>query len=149
MSTILVTGGAGFVGARLVPSLLDEGHHVIVFDIMFFGDDHLPGNHPNLKVIRGDVRNTARFASACEVADVVLHLAAISNDPSFELDESLSRTMNYECFEPLVITAKLSGVGRFIYCSTSSVYGISDSPDVTEDHPLVPITLYNKYKGMC
>jgi len=146
---ILVTGGAGYVGSRLVPRLLDAGHHVIVYDIMFFGDDHLPGDHPNLKVIRGDIRDTPRFSSACTAADVVLHLACISNDPSFALDESLSRTMNFECFEPMVIVAKLAGVKRFVYCSTSSVYGISDAPDVTEDHPLVPITLYNKYKGMC
>src|SRR5258706_5645828 len=121
---------------------------------MFFGRYHL-GDHPNLKVLCGDVRDTALFARALKAfdmgadCDVVLHLACISNDPSFELDESLSRTMNYECFEPLVIAAKEAGVKRFVYCSSSSVYGISDAPDVTEDHPLVPITLYNKYKGMC
>jgi nucleoside-diphosphate-sugar epimerase len=79
----------------------------------------------------------------------VLHLACISNDASFELDEKLSETINYDCFEPMVVAAKAAGVKRFVYCSSSSVYGVSDSPDVTEDHPLVPLTLYNKFKGMC
>ncbi len=76
-------------------------------------------------------------------------MACISNDPSFDLDPSLSRTINYECFEPLVETGKKAGVQRFIYVSSSSVYGVSDAPDVTEEHPLVPLTDYNKYKGLC
>src|ERR1700694_1107563 len=112
--TILITGGAGYVGSRLVPRLLAAGHLVIVYDKMFFGRDHL-GDHDNLKVICGDVRDTAYFAKSLAAFDpeVVLHLACISNDPSFELDESLSRTINYECFEPLVIAAKQAGVRRF------------------------------------
>jgi nucleoside-diphosphate-sugar epimerase len=81
--------------------------------------------------------------------DAVIHLACISNDPSFELDPALSKSINYDAFEPLVAIAKASGVRRFIYASTSSVYGVSDRPNVTEDHPLVPLTDYNKYKGMC
>jgi nucleoside-diphosphate-sugar epimerase len=79
----------------------------------------------------------------------VIHLACISNDPSFELNPTLSRSINYDCFEPLVAESRQVGVRRFIYASTSSVYGVSDAPDVTEDHPLVPLTDYNKYKGMC
>ena len=145
---ILVTGGAGFVGCRLVPRLLDAGHKVVVYDALYFGNN-LPMKDPDLRVVKGDVRDTAYLAAWMCGSDVVLHLACISNDPSFELDESLSRTINYECFEPMVVAAKQAGVKRFVYCSTSSVYGISDAPNVTEDHPLVPITLYNKYKGMC
>jgi nucleoside-diphosphate-sugar epimerase len=79
----------------------------------------------------------------------VIHLACISNDPSFELNPGLSRSINYDCFEPLVSISRRAGVRRFVYASTSSVYGVSDAPDVTEDHPLVPLTDYNKYKGMC
>ena len=90
-----------------------------------------------------------KLAEALAGQDAVLHLACISNDASFELDEKLSETINYDCFEPMVIAAKKAGVKRFVYCSSSSVYGVSDSPDVTEDHPLVPLTLYNKFKGMC
>ena len=148
MTKVLVTGGAGYVGSVLVPRLLSKGYAVTVYDILFFGRDGLPA-HPNLTVIEGDIRDTERLAKAFETTDVVLHLACISNDPSFELDENLSKTINYDCFEPMVIAARGAGVRRFVYCSSSSVYGVSDKPDVTEDHPLVPLTLYNKYKGMC
>src|SRR5205814_761659 len=77
------------------------------------------------------------------------HMACISNDPSFDLDPSLSRTINYECFEPMVKASREAEVERFVYVSSSSVYGVSDAPDVTEEHPLVPLTDYNKYKGLC
>jgi nucleoside-diphosphate-sugar epimerase len=145
---VLVTGGAGYVGSVLVPRLLAAGYAVTVYDIMYFGCTHL-AEHPKLRVIEGDIRDTARFAAAVAGCDAVLHLACISNDASFELDEALSRTVNYECFEPLVVAAKAAGVKRFVYASSSSVYGVSDHPDVTEDHPLVPLTLYNKFKGLC
>ncbi len=145
---ILITGGAGYVGCVLTPQLLNAGYNVTVYDIMYFGRDGLP-NHPNLKVIEGDIRDIAKLAAAFKGIDVVLHLACISNDPSFDLDENLSKTINYDCFEPIVIAAKQAGVKRFVYCSSSSVYGVSDAPDVTEEHPLLPLTLYNKFKGMC
>jgi nucleoside-diphosphate-sugar epimerase len=144
---VLVTGGAGYVGHVLTPRLLSEGYNVTVYDTLFFGC-RLP-NSPNLRVIRGDIRDTQRLAEALQGQDAVLLLACISTDASFELDEQLSETINYDCFEPMVLAAKAAGMKRFVYCSSSSVYGVSDSPDVTEDHPLVPLTLYNKFKGMC
>lgn len=147
MKKVLVTGGAGYVGHVLTPRLLSEGYEVTVYDALYFGC-RLP-NQPNLRVIKGDIRDTAFLAKALEGQDAVLHLACISNDASFELDESLSKTINYDCFEPMVMAAKKAGVKRFVYCSSSSVYGVSDSPQVTEEHPLVPLTLYNKFKGMC
>lgn len=146
---VFITGGAGYVGSRLTPQLLDAGYRVTVYDILYFGDDHLPKEHPNLRIVQGDIRDTARFAQAVEGADIVIHLACISNDASFELDERLSTTINYEAFEPMVVAAKAAGVKRFVYASSSSVYGVSEAPDVTEDHPLVPLTLYNKFKGLC
>ena len=144
---VLITGGAGYVGHVLSPRLLDAGYHVTVYDALFFGC-RLP-DHPHLSVIRGDIRDTPSFAAACAGQDAVLHLACISNDASFELDERLSTSINYECFEPMVDAARRAGVRRFVYCSSSSVYGVTDSPDVTETHPLVPFTLYNKFKGLC
>jgi nucleoside-diphosphate-sugar epimerase len=146
---ILVTGGAGYVGSLLTPQLLGLGYKVTVYDIMYFGDQFLPKNNPNLKIISGDIRDAARLADAFKGIDAVVSLACISNDASFELDEQLSTSINLDAFEPMVVAAKKAGVKRFIYASSSSVYGVSESPDVTEEHPLVPLTLYNKYKGMC
>jgi nucleoside-diphosphate-sugar epimerase len=146
---VLVTGGAGYVGSLLVPQLLDRGYNVTVYDIMYFGDHFLPKQNPALRVIEGDIRDTTKLAKAFQGQDVVISLACISNDASFELDERLSTSVNMDAFEPMVIAAKRAGVKRFIYASSSSVYGVSDKPDVTEDHPLVPLTLYNKYKGLC
>lgn len=144
---VLVTGGAGYVGHVLTPRLLARGHQVTVYDTLFFGA-RFP-NHPKLRVIRGDIRDIEAFSAAVAEHDAVLHLACISNDASFELDENLSKTINYDCFEAMVRACKNAGVKRFVYASSSSVYGVSDSPDVTEEHPLVPLTLYNKYKGLC
>jgi nucleoside-diphosphate-sugar epimerase len=148
-NNILVTGGAGYCGSLLVPQLLDQGYKVTVYDTMFFGDTFLPKENSNLRVVKGDIRDTAHLAAATAGHDAFVSLACISNDASFELDEALSTSVNMDAFEPMVIAAKKAGVKRFIYASSSSVYGVSDKPDVTEDHPLVPLTLYNKFKGMC
>ena len=146
--TILITGGAGYCGGILVPKLLEKNYNVKVYDIMFFGSDHLPKN-PKLEIIRADIRDLKTFKKSLKGVDVVLHLACISNDTSFLLNEKLSETINYDCFEPLVVESKKNGVSRFIYASSSSVYGVSEKLNVTEDHPLVPLTLYNKFKGLC
>jgi nucleoside-diphosphate-sugar epimerase len=146
---VFVTGGAGYCGSRLVPQLLSRGYQVTVYDILYFGKDFLPLDHPGLTVIEGDIRDVAKLSEAVKGHDAFVSLACISNDASFELDEGLSTSVNFDAFEPMVMAAKAAGVKRFIYASSSSVYGVSDQPDVTEDHPLVPLTLYNKYKGMC
>ena len=146
---VFVTGGAGYCGSRLVPQLLASGYKVTVYDSLIFGDHFLPQDDPALTVIRGDIRDAGKLAEVVRGHDAFVSLACISNDASFELDEALSTSINMDAFEPMLLAAKAAGVKRFIYASSSSVYGVSDSPDVTEDHPLVPLTLYNKYKGLC
>ena len=144
---VFITGGAGYAGSRYVPLLLDLGYHVTVFDTFYFGD-YLQ-NHINLKKVKGDIRNLKLIEDSCLDHDIFIHLACMSNDTSFELDENLSTEINYDCFDGMVKAAKQSGIKRFIYASTSSVYGISQAKDIKEDHPFKPLTLYNKYKGLC
>src|ERR1035441_9290753 len=101
MKRVLVTGGAGYKGCVLVPKLLNAGYHVVVYDLMLFGSKGLP-SHPNLEVVNCDIRDTQSYATTVKGCDSVIHMACISNDPSFELDSQLSKTINYDCFEPLV-----------------------------------------------
>ncbi len=148
---ILVTGGAGYVGSVLVRRLLAAGHAVTVLDLYLYGHDALDAvaDHPQLVQIKGDIRHPAVVEKAVAGCDTVIHLACISNDPSFELDPALGKSINYDAFRPLVRAAKNAGVARFVYASSSSVYGIKDEPEVTEDLPLDPLTDYSKYKVMC
>ncbi len=148
---VLVTGGAGYVGAVLTPKLLAAGHSVTVLDAYYFGDHVLSAvaDHPKLTQIKGDLRDRATLDAALIGCDAVIHLACISNDPSFELDPALGRSINYDAFLPLVRLSKRRGVRRFIYASSSSVYGIKEEENVTEDLPLCPLTDYSRYKAQC
>ena len=148
MKKILITGGAGYVGSLLTLRLSELGHKVIIYDTCYFGKDHIKQNE-NLKLIIGDIRDKNKYESAVDGCDIVIHLACISNDPSYALNEKLSKTINYDCFEDLVKISKKKGVKLFIFASSSSVYGFSENENVTENHPLVPLTLYNKFKGLC
>lgn len=148
---VLVTGGAGYVGARLVPKLLAAGARVTVLDLYMFEKDVFAPHRgdPNLREVVGDLRDEGVVRAALEGCDSVIHLACISNDPSFELDPTLGKSINYDCFRPLVRAAKDAGVNRFIYASSSSVYGIKEMDNVTEDASLTPLTDYSKFKAMC
>lgn len=145
---ILITGGAGYVGSALVPELLSQGYSVVVYDIFIYGEDVLDP-HLNLKVIKADIRDHNSFRNAVKGVDVVIHLACISNDPSFELNPQLGKSINLDPFEFLVKTSKENGVKRFIYASSSSVYGVKDVENVTEDMDLEPLTDYSKFKAEC
>lgn len=151
MSRVLVTGGAGYVGAVLVPRLLDAGYEVTVLDLYLYGDDVLAGvaGDPRLEEVRGDIRDQDLLERLLPGCDAVIHLACISNDPSFELDPTLGRSINFDAFEPLVRIARRAGVRRFVYASSSSVYGVKETPAVTEDLPLEPLTDYSRFKALC
>ncbi|MDC1169947.1 SDR family oxidoreductase [Candidatus Pelagibacter sp.] len=145
---VFVTGGAGYVGSRLIEDL-KENYDITVFDTLYFGKDHLDHLSKKINIIKGDIRDTEFLKKSCAKHDIFIHLACISNDASFALNEKLSKSVNLDSFEPMVVAAKSQGIKRFIYASTSSVYGISEEKNVREDHALVPLTLYNKFKGMC
>jgi nucleoside-diphosphate-sugar epimerase len=148
---VLVTGGAGYVGSSLVPKLLTAGYEVTVLDLYIYGEDIFAANchETGLREVKGDIRNSADVARALSGCDAVIHLACISNDPSFDLDPTLGRSINFDCFPQLVRASKAAGVRRFVYASSSSVYGIKNEPEVTEDLPLQPLTDYSKYKALC
>jgi nucleoside-diphosphate-sugar epimerase len=151
INTVLVTGGAGYVGAVLVPKLLAKGYKVKVLDLYLYGEDvfdAVKGN-ANLEHIKGDIRDHGLLERVIPGCEAVIHLACISNDPSFELDLELGKSINYDAFIDLVKVSKARGVRRFVYASSSSVYGIKDVQNVTEDLALEPLTDYSKYKAMC
>ena len=145
---IFITGGAGYVGAVLVPNLLDNGYVVTVLDLMIYGENVLP-SHPNLNAIKGDIRDQTLLQKLLPGHDAVIHLACISNDPSFELNPDLGKSINLDAFQPLVEISKSCSVKRFIYASSSSVYGIKDEPNVHEEMELEPLTDYSQFKADC
>lgn len=147
MKEVLVTGGAGYVGAVLVPKLLSAGWKVRVVDLYLYGNVLKP--HPHLTEIKGDIREKSLLEKAIPGVEAIIHLACISNDPSYELNPQLGKSINYDAFLPLVAIAKEHGVKRFIFASSSSVYGVKETPNVTEDLPLEPLTDYSKYKALC
>lgn len=151
IDSVLVTGGAGYIGAVLVPKLLARGHRVTVLDLFLFGERVLDAveGHPNLELVKGDLRDQTLLAQTLGGCDAVLHLACISNDPSFELDPELGKSINYDAFRPLVEISEDSSVRRFIYASSSSVYGVKEEENVTEELPLEPLTDYSRYKALC
>ena len=148
MSKILITGGSGYVGSYLVPHLINLGHKISVLDLMIYGENNLKKDE-NLNIIKGDIRDQELLKKVIPGNDTVIHLACISNDPSFELNPKLGKSINLDPFEPLVEISKKNLVKRFIYASSSSVYGIKKENDVVEEMKLEPLTDYSKFKAEC
>jgi nucleoside-diphosphate-sugar epimerase len=148
---VFLTGGAGYVGAVLVPKLLNAGYHVKVLDLYIYGDHVLDSVkvHPNLSQVKGDIRDRQLLEREIPGSDAVIHLACISNDPSYELNPELAKSINYDAFLDIVDVSKKSGVKRFTFASSSSVYGVKPESEVTEDMSLEPLTDYSKYKAKC
>ncbi len=145
---IYITGGAGYVGSALVPFLLEKGYSVTVLDLMIYGQEVLP-EHPQLCTVKGDIRDVDLLKKTIPGHDALIHLACISNDPSFELNPDLGTSINFDAFRPLVETSRDAGVRRFIYASSSSVYGIKQVENVHEEMSLEPLTDYSRFKADC
>jgi nucleoside-diphosphate-sugar epimerase len=144
---VLVIGGAGYVGTVLVDKLLQLGHNVTCYDLMIYGSHF--SDHSNLNLVKGDIRDLEFLEKNVIAQDCIIHLACISNDPSFELNPTLGKSINYDCFEPLVKLAVKHSVKKFVYASSSSVYGVKSDINVTENTSLEPLTDYSKFKVLC
>lgn len=157
MDKILVTGGFGYVGSRLAPHLLELGYDLRVIDLLLYSSEGLDSLkatdgysrwESKFDFIQGDIRNPVDVDRALNGIDIVIHLAAISNDPTGEVDEVMTRQVNFDAVGMLIAKAKKAGVRRFINASSSSVFGIKEDPKVTEILEPEPLTYYSKYKAL-
>ncbi len=139
---IFLTGACGYKGTVLTQKLLDRGCKVTAFDIMWFGN-YLP-DHDNLTVIEGDLRDEESYDLSGH--DAVIHLASVANDPCSDLEPLLTWEISCLATMQLMDKAVRSGIERFIYASSGSVYGVKEEEQVTEDLTLKPISEYNKTK---
>lgn len=148
---VAITGGAGYVGSALVPYLLELGYDVKVIDLFLFGEECLESvrRSPRLTCVKADIRDGRRILGELKGMDAVIHLACISNDPSFELNPRLGKSINYDAFPGLLEAVKRGGVKRLIYASSSSVYGVKHEKNVTEESLCEPLTDYSRYKVLC
>ena len=147
MKKVAITGGGGYVGSALVPHLAGRGWDVKVIDLFLYGEPVLDG--VRCSRIRGDIRDEGLLRREFRGMDAVIHLACVSNDPSFELDPILGRSINYDAFPGLLRACRDEGVARLIYASSSSVYGVREEPEVREDTPCTPLTDYSRFKLLC
>lgn len=153
MKTILIIGGGGYVGTELQKVLIEDQFNVKVFDTFWYSSGKWPSGsfsgQENIEYVTGDVRDIDLLKETIRGVDGCIHLACISNDPSYELDPNLAREINFEAFKKLIPVINESQIKRFIYASSSSVYGVKQEANVTEDLILEPISDYSKYKVAC
>lgn len=148
---VVITGGAGYVGSALVPHLLKRGYEVKVIDLFLYGEEGLKAvrGSPFLRCVKADIRDSRLLLRELEGMGAVVHLACISNDPSFELNPRLGKSINYDAFPGLLQAVRENGIQRFIYASSSSVYGLKKEKDVKEETTCEPLTDYSRYKLLC
>lgn len=144
---VLVIGGAGYIGSALLPKLLARGYQVRLLDLFLFGTGPIAKvvGHPNLEVIRADFRHVDTLVKAMRGINDVVHLGAIVGDQACALDEELTVEVNLMATRMIAEVAKGSGVTRFFFASTCSVYGANDHILDERSEPN-PISLYAQSK---
>jgi nucleoside-diphosphate-sugar epimerase len=152
-SRLLLVGGGGYVGVELQRLLAKSNYQVRVLDTFWYPNgkwDNSDGNFVNnIEYIEGDIRRKEVLRKALNGVDACIHLACISNDPSYELNPNLAKSINFDAFQLFTEEINKSSVKRFIYASSSSVYGVKEEEHVTEELSCDPLTDYSKYKVMC
>lgn len=147
VSTVLLLGGAGYIGSALLPKLYAQGHRVRVLDLFVYGTDAIKpfADLPGVTLIFGDLRDESLVRSAMQGVDAVVHLGGIVGDPACELDRDLTVSVNRDTTRPIALAAKESGVRRFLFASTCALYKGGDVPQ-SEDSPVCATTLYASTK---
>ena len=145
--SVLVIGGAGYIGSALLPKLLKKGYKVRVLDMFLYGPEPIENvaNHPNLELIHGDFRHVDKVVRVMRDMDAVIHLGAIVGDPACDLDPKVTVDVNLSATKMIAQVAKASGIRRFIFASTCSVYGACDEV-LDERSEVKPISLYGNTK---
>lgn len=144
-TTILITGGAGFIGTNLCEYFLSKGYFVVCFDNFATGNKHNIAEflvHENFKLIEGDIRNLEQCKNAVTGVDYVLHQAALGSVPRSINDPITSNEVNVSGFLNMLVASKDAGVQRFIYAASSSTYGDSESLPKVEDKIGKPLSPY-------
>jgi nucleoside-diphosphate-sugar epimerase len=149
---ILVTGGAGYIGSTLCRELLFRGYAVRAIDSLLHSGHslNLLYNHPNFEFVRGDITKRGHLKSALEGVGDVIHLAAIVGDKPCERDPRSAVEVNLKATQQLAEMAKKAGISRFLFASTCSAYGVTDTnKPAAEDRELNPVSLYAETKIDC
>src|SRR6266571_4131821 len=146
-STVLVFGAGGYLGSVMTPLLLEQGYDVIAYDKYYFGEEVLASvaDHARLQIIKGDLRKVDPIL--LDEAGTVINLAALSNDPSCELDPAWTLEVNRDAAIALARLCSERGVERLLFASSCSVYGASGNGLLTEESALSPVSLYARAKA--
>lgn len=149
-NSVLLIGGAGYIGSALLPLLLERGFHVRLLDTFVYGEQPIRPwlSHPNLQIMSADFRQVDKVVEAMQGIGTVIHLGAIVGDPACALNEDLTIEVNLMATRMIAEVAKGEGVSRFIFASTCSVYGVNEEM-LDEDSPLNPVSLYARSKIAC
>lgn len=142
--SVLITGGAGYIGSHLVSLFLKEGYEVTILDKFLYGDAGISDivHNPNLNIIEGDIANIQDVTSAVKNVNTVIALAALVGDPACGLDAEETLNLNYESTKVLMESCEFYNVERLVFASSCSVYGASNNKILDEESPINPVSLY-------
>jgi len=148
MKRVLITGGAGYLGAILSRKLLDKEYKVRVIDALWYGKEPIQDclNNENFELVQADIRNLVETVKAMKDVDAVIHLASIVGMPASNIEPRTSEEINYLATKNIAELCQLHEIETYIFASTCSVYGAQPDRLITEKSPTVPLDFYAKQK---